>query len=395
MKAIKIRRMYVLSFLFSLHIALSAYVNSNFLSDIIGEKYVGILYTIASIITLALLSKSSSVLKYFGNKRLSLWLLITNMLSLAGMIISRNPVIIGTSFVIFTSTNTQILFCIDIFIEHFGDKSAVGKNRGLYLTMVSLAWMISPLISSFLITQEGGYKTIYLIAFVATIIIIIGLLLSVKKFKDKTYQKTPFIESYKYLKTNRHMLAITMVNFILQFFYAWMTIYMPLYLHKHIGLPWGQIGIIFTAMLAPFVIFELPIGLFLDKYHKAKKTLLAIGFVIMGASTILISGMTTRNILWWSIILFITRIGASIIETASETYFFMHIKEEETYLLSIFRDMIPVAYIIAPIISTIVFIFFPLKFLFAILGIIVLSGLYYVSNLKKNHEIKYENRLSN
>lgn len=384
MKLTKIRRMYVLSFLFSLHIALSAYVNSTFLSNIIGEKYVGILYTISSLVTLFLLSKSSNILKYFGNKRLTLWLLLANMLSLVGMITSKDPYVIATSFVVFVSTNTQIFFCIDIFIEHFGDKNTVGKNRGLYLTIINIAWMLSPLLASFLITKEGGYKIIYIIAFITTIIMTLGLLFSVKTYKDRTYKKTPFLETYRFLKTNPHMLAITIINFILQFFYAWMVVYTPIYLYQHIGLGWGQIGIIFTIMLAPFVLFDLPIGVLVDKYHVNKRTLLFIGFVIISISTFIITGITTKSILIWGIVLFITRVGASIIETTSEIYFFTHVREEEAYLLSVFRDMTPIAYIIAPLISTLIFVFLPFKFLFIILSVILLSGFYYIPRLKNN-----------
>jgi len=386
MESTKINRMYVLSFLFTLHIALSAYVNSTFLSNIISEKYVGILYTVSSLVTLLLLSKSSNILKFFGNRRLTLWLLLANMLSLVGMITSQNPYIVGTSFVVFVSTNTQILFCIDIFIEHFGNEKTVGKNRGLYLTIINLAWMASPLVASFLITKEGGYKTIYILAFIATIIMTLGLLFSVKTFKDKTYKKTPFLETYKYLKTNHHMLAITMINFILQFFFVWMIVYTPIYLYQHIGLGWSQIGIIFTIMLTPFVLFDLPIGILIDKYHVNKRILLYIGFIIISISTFLIAGITTKSIILWGIVLFITRVGACIIETTSEIYFFTHIKEEEAYLLSVFRDMVPVAFIIAPLISTLIFVFLPFKFLFIILSIILLSGLYYIPHLKHTHE---------
>ena len=377
--------MYVLSFLFSLHIALSAYINSTFLSEIFDVKFVGILYTASSIVTLILLSKSANILKYFGNKKLTLILLLVNMLSIVGMITSVNPYIVGASFIAFVSTNTQILFCIDIFIEHFGDKKTVGRNRGLYLTIINLAWMASPLVASFLIIKEGGYTTIYIVAFIATIIMTIGLLFSVKTFKDTTYKKTPFLETYKYLKTNRHMLAITMVNFILQFFYAWMVVYTPIYLYEHIGLGWSQLGIIFTIMLAPFVILGLPLGILVDKYHIKKKTLLYLGFSIIAISTYLIAGMTTKSIILWGLLLFITRVGASIIETTSEIYFFSHVKEEEAYLLSIFRDMNPVAYIIAPLISTIIFVFLPFKFLFIILSIILLFGFYYITQLKNDN----------
>lgn len=382
----KINRMYILSFLFTLHIALSAYVNSTFLSGVISEKYVGVLYTVASIVTLLLISKSANILKFFGNRRLTLGLLAVNMISLVGMITSTNPYIISASFIIFSSTNTQILFCIDIFIEHFSKEADVGKTRGLYLTVINLAWMLSPLIAAFLITKEGGYKTIYIIAFIAVVIMTIGLLFSVKTFKDKTYKKTPFLETYRYLKTNHHMLAITIINFILQFFYAWMVVYIPIYLYNHIGLNWGQIGIIFTIMLAPFVLLGLPIGILIDKYKVKKRFLLYVGFSIITISTFTIFFVSEPNIIIWSIILFATRIGASIIETTSEIYFFSHIGEEEAYLLSIFRDMSPVAYIIAPIISTLLFVFLPFKFLFIALSIILLSGFYYIPHLKHNHE---------
>jgi MFS family permease len=255
--------------------------------------------------------------------------------------------------------------------------------------------MASPLLAAFLITKEGGYKTIYTLAFFFVVIMTIGLIFSVKTFEDKIYKKTPFLETYRYLKTNHHMLTITIFNFILQFFYVWMVVYTPIYLYQHIGLGWGQIGIIFTIMLAPFVLFSFPIGVLIDKYHVSKRMLLYIGFIIISVSTLLIAGITTKNILLWGVVLFMTRVGASIIETTSEIYFFTHIKEEETYLLSVFRDMMPVAYIIAPLISTLIFIFLPFKFLFIILSIILLSGLYYIPHLKHNHEYPNENILPN
>jgi len=383
--------MYVLSFLFTLHIALSAYVNSTFLTGIISEKYVGILYTLSSLTTLFLLSKSVNILRFFGNRRLTLLLLLMNMFSIVGMIVSQNPYLVSLSFIVFVSTNTQIFLSIDIFIQHFENKDTIGKNRGLYLTIVNLAWILTPLTAAFLITKEGGYKTIYTLSFIFVVIMTIGLIFSVRKFKDRTYKKTPFLETYRYLKTNHHMLAITIINFILQFFYAWMVVYTPIYLYKHIGLNWNQIGIIFTIMLTPFVLFGLPIGRLIDKLYFKKRTLLYVGFIVISLSTLLIAQINTKDILVWAAVLFMTRIGASIIETTSEIYIFTHIKEEETYLLSIFRDMIPVAYIIAPMISTIIFIFLPFKYLFIVLSLILLTGLYYIPHLKHNHEHNLSN----
>ena len=383
---LKIRKIYALSFIFTFHIALSSYVNSTFLTGVISEKYVGLLYTLSSLLALGLLSKSVHILKYFGNKKLTLTFLILNMLALAGIISSTSPLLTSISFIVFSATNTLVLFCIDIFIEHFSDPTKTGKTRGLYLTIINIAWMLSPLISAFLITRTGGYTLIYVLAFIMVAIMTIGLVFSVKTFKDKVYIKTPFIQTLKYLISKRHMWAIVSINFLLQFFYAWMVVYTPIYLHDQLGFNWEQIGIAFTAMLAPFVLLGLPLGILVDKYHIKRRHILKVGFAIAIVSTISISFITSMNILIWAIVLFMTRVGASMIETASEIYFFDHIDDTDANLLSIYRDMYPVAYIIAPTIATLIFLIAPFEYLFIILGLILTVGFYLIPKLKK---IKY------
>jgi len=377
--------MYILSFIFSLHIAISAYVNSKFLTGIINENYVGILYTIAFLLTLFLLIKSSGILKNFGNRRLILTFLVANMISLVGLITSHNPYVIGTSFILFSMTNTLVFFCIDIFVEHFGTMKTIGKTRGTYLTILNIAWVLSPIFSSFLITKGGGYRTIYIIAFLMVALMTFGLVFATKSFKDKTYTRTPFLETFKYLKINSHMFAIMIINFLLQFFYVWMIIYTPIYFFNHLGFSWSQIGIMFTIMLVPFVILEFPIGIFIDKYNLNKKSLLYIGFAIIIASTALISFVATLSIIIWSIILFMTRVGASIIESTTEIYFFTNVKEEDAYLLGAYRDMMPISYIVAPIIATLVFLILPYKYLFVVLSVILTIGFIFIPKLKNKH----------
>jgi len=350
------------------------------------------LYTVASVFTLILLTKSANLLGKFGNKKFVISLLVVNMVGLVGLITSKNPYIISGSFIALITTNTLVLLCLDIFIEHFGNKETIGKTRGLYLTIINLAWMLSPLITVMLLTREGGYKAIYILALVTAFITTLGLVASVRQFTDQIYKKTPFLETYTYLKKNRHMFAITIINFILQFFFAWMVVYTPIYLIKHIGFSWDQIGVIFTIMLAPFVIFGFPIGILIDKYHVKKRTLLYIGFTITIISTGTLAYLSTHSLAVWAFVLFMTRVGASIIETTSEIYFFTHVTEEETYLLGIFRDMIPVAYIVAPLLATMVFFYLPFHYLYIVLSIILCAGFYYISHLKHNHGIPNTNQ---
>ncbi len=386
--------MYLLSFIFTLHISLSAYVNSTFLIKFFSEKYVGVFYTVASVITLILLSNSSTILKNLGNRRFVLWLLIINAFSLMGIITITNPYIVGLSFIALFSTNTLVFFCIDIFIEHFGNPTTIGRNRSLYLTVINIAWLISPLITAVLVSNKEGYLTIYIIALIACLITIVGLASSVREFEDKKYVKTPFLKAYRYLKTNRHMLSITIIDFLLQFFYVWMVIYVPIYLHSHIGFGWDKLGVIFTIMLLPFVLFEFPVGVLIDKYHISKRSLLYLGFTTIALAILAIAFITTKNIAVWALILFMTRTGASIVESTAEIYFFTHVTEEDAYLLGIFRDMSPVAYIVAPLVATAVFAFLPFNYLFIVLAIILLTAFYYIRLLKHNHgpTVPYQNQ---
>ncbi len=381
----KMNRIYVLSFLFTLHIAISAYINSTFLLKIIPAHYVGILYAVASLLTLFLLSESSAVLRHLGNRKLTFLFLVGNLLGLLGLITSANPYIIAFSFILLLLTNTLILFCMDIFIEHFGNPETIGRTRGLYLTITNLGWVVSPILSGFIITKTGGYQSIYILSFVITVLVTLGILYGANSFTDKKYAKTPFLKTYRYLKKNKHIFAVTAINFILQFFFAWMVVYTPIYLNEYIGLNWSQIGIIFTVMLSPFVLFGLPTGILIDKYHVKKRTLIAVGIIIASIATILMARAHTSSILFWAGILFATRLGATLIETTTEVYFFTHVREEDAHLLSVFRDMAPLSFIIAPLLGTAFLSFFPFKYLFIALGIIVFSSLYYVGHLKHNH----------
>ena len=386
MKLSKIQRMYILSFLFSLHVAISAYVNSTFLTQFISEKYVGLLYTVASIITLLLLSESSVFLKNFGNRKLSIALLIINMIGLAGLITSHTIGVIAFAFISILTTNTLISLCLDIFIEHFGDPKTIGHTRAFYLMIGNAAWVISPLITSFFITQVGGYTTIYIVSFFTTLAMTLGLFLSVPHFADRTYTRTPFMRSYAYLKENRHMFAITIIDFILQFFYTLMVIYTPIYLVTHLGFSWSDLGVLFTVMLIPFIIFGPLVGVLVDTYNVSKRKILVVGFSIITLATLAIPFTTTHNLTMWALILFLTRTGATLIETTSEIYFFTHVKEEDAFLLGIFRDMTPIGYIVAPLFATVVFTFIPFKYIFVALAVVLLAGFYYIPHLKHHHE---------
>ncbi len=382
----KIHKTYILSFLFALHVAIAAYVNSTFLTEIISAKYVGLIFTASSVLALVFLSQSSQVLKSLGNRKLILLFLIMNILGISGMIYGINPYLIGASFIIFNVTNTLFFFCIDIFVEHFSNRDALMKTRGIYLTMYNIGWLASPFITGFLTLQGNGYNAVYEVSLALAIITMVGLMIWIPSFDDATYNKVPFMQAYKFLRTKHHLASINIINFILHFFYVWMVIYTPIYLIEHIGFTWKSLSIIFTIMLAPFVIMPITLGYLVEKYKLHKTKLIRLGILIMSIGAMSISFIKIDSVILWAMILFITRVGAATVEAVSELYFFTHVKEEDAHLLSLFRDMSPLAYLIAPLLGTAVLTLLPFKYLFIVLGLLILSALYYIPKLRHSQD---------
>lgn len=170
-------------------------------------------------------------------------------------------------------------------------------------------------------------------------------------------------------------------NFLLQFFYAWMVIYTPIYLHTYIGFDWQAIGIIFTIMLFPFAILEAPLGQLADERF-GEKEMLTAGFIITAITTALLAFIPNADFWLWAAGLLATRIGASAIEIMNETYFFKKNGENHPDILSLFRMTRPMAYIIAPLIATFLLQFLSYQYLFIVLGGIMLLGLRYSLTLR-------------
>lgn len=365
--------LYALGFLFSIYSALPAYVSSSFLNQYIGESLVGMVYAAGSILTIVVFFSISAILRRFGNYRTAIGLTILTLASTLGLAFSSHPLVIFIAFILHFSTLSLIGLTLDIFLEKTSKDSETGTVRGAYLTWANLAWVIAPTLSAFIITRSSFSGLFAMSAFVILPILVI-LSLSLYRFKDPEYPTEPYFSHIKVLWKDRNMKSVFVISFLLQFFYAWMVIYTPIYLHETIGFSWEAIGIMFSIMLIPFVILDEPLGWLADKYL-GEKELLVAGFAVMGLSTISIAFVTNDSLLIWSIILFMTRVGAATVEIMSDTYFFKKIDASKVYLMSFYRTVRPTSYIVAPIAASLLFVALDLKGLFVVLGILMLYGI--------------------
>ena len=371
---------YLAGFLFTGATALTSYVNSSFLEKYLNEKYVGLIYIVASMITIWGMLKLPKILSRVGNRSMALSFATLNFLALLGMAFIDNIYSVLFSFAVFFISLNFLIASFDIFVEDMGKHASVGKLRGFFLMFVNLAWVVAQFISSFLI-DSSSFRGVYVVSasfmFLASIIFIFFM----GDFKDPKYTKVPVLETFKVFIKNKDLSKIYLINLILKLFFAWMVIYTPIYLHEFLGFSWGEMGVIFTIMLVPFVLVDYPLGKLSDKM--GEKKILIIGFIITAVFTLIIPFITESAVWIWAIILFGTRVGAATIEVMSEEYFFKAVKEKNADEISFFRNTFPMAYIIAPAIATPLLLILPsFKYLFLVVVAFLIFGFFITLRLR-------------
>ena len=368
------RIVYLAGFLFSISLAITSYINSSFLEAYMQEDYVGLIYILASILTIILISRLPYILTYLGNRKTILSFSLLSFIAYILISIEINALITISAFIIYFISSSFIIACLDIFVENYSQKDSIGKFRGLYLVIMNSAWVISQIISGSIILKSS-FKGIYLFAAICMAIVSFIFIFSLKKFKDPKYTKAPILKTFKSFIKNKNIFNIYFIDLLLQFFYAWMIIYTPIYLYEYMGFGWNQIGYIFTIMLLPYIFLEFPIGKLSDKI--GEKKILIMGFLVTISSTIMIPFISNSDFWLWALVLFTTRIGFALIEVMSESYFFKSIKKREGNKVSFFRNTESLAYILVPMIAIPTLILVPsFKDSFFVLGAIMLIGLF-------------------
>ena len=371
---------YLAGFLFSVPVALTSYINSSFLEIFVGKNYVGIIYVIASIITVWGLLKMPKILTRFGNTLTIFLFCLLIFLSLILLALGSNSFIVVFAFILYFISINFVIASLDIFIEDFSKNSAIGSLRGFYLMIINFAWVIAQMISGSIIAKSS-FQGIYLFSSIFMILVLLVFILFLRNFKDPEYKKVSILKTIKFFIQNKHISKIYLINLILKFFYSWMVIYTPIYLHEYLNFNWNEIGIIFSIMLLPFILLDFPLGKLSDKI--GEKKMLIAGFLIIIPSVLIIPLMN-EPILWlWAVILFATRVGAATIEVMSESYFFKVINEKNADEISFFRNTFPLSYVIAPLIAVPILFFIPsFEYLFFVLGAILLVGFFITLRLQ-------------
>ncbi|MCK4553712.1 MFS transporter, partial [Candidatus Parcubacteria bacterium] len=136
-------------------------------------------------------------------------------------------------------------------------------------------------------------------------------------------------------------------------------------------------------MLIPFVLLEYPAGFLADR-KLGEKEMLIVALFIIGLSTFWLYFIDSVNPYLWGVSLFVTRIGASLLEIMRDSYFYKRIDGHDVDIINFFRTSSPTGYILGAILSGILLLFFPLKSVFILVALLAFSGLYPAFKLVDN-----------
>ncbi|NCN11864.1 MFS transporter [Candidatus Kaiserbacteria bacterium] len=374
---------YVTSLLLIFHSYLVAYINSSFLEQFISATEVGAVYIIGSALTVLIFLFISRVLRKIGNYKWSLVLISLNFAAVAGMAYTNELRVAVPLFIIHLISVTLIFFNLDVFMEEqIGiNETTTGSKRGLLLTLISLVGATSPLIGSLLVDgNETAFTYPYLLSAATLIPVIIILLFFFRDFSDPEYNEIDIFSAIRSFWRSVSIRHVFLAHFALQMFFMLMVVYIPIYLTKDIGLSWAEFGVVMFFGQLAYVVFEYPIGIIADRYI-GEKEMMGFGFLILIISTSWIAFVTSTSILVWSIIMFVTRIGASLVEVTTESYFFKQTKSNDAQIISFFRITRPLAYVTGAILGSLALLYVPFNLLFIVFTILFVPAMFGTINI--------------
>jgi predicted MFS family arabinose efflux permease len=289
-------------------------------------------------------------MRAIGNYLTTAGLLFLDFCALLTLAFAGPTTVLLFAFICHWIFASGIRYHLDVFLEAYSGDDITGEVRGTVSALRHIAFILGPLIAG-LVLAENAFGNMYLTAAAFILPASYILITQFQNFPDPDYSYHSLWSSLQTAWQDVNVRWILGCMFILRLFFAWMVVYTPIYLRKYIGLPFSEIGVILSIMLVPFVLFGRGLGEIADRWLGEKELLIA-GFIITAVFTASLSFIDTQDIVVWGLLLFGTRVGATMVQVMSSGYFFKHVDAKDANEVSLARMIKPAAYIIAPALAT-------------------------------------------
>lgn len=373
--------LYLLNFFISLHLYSVAYIASGFITERFGSLWVSPLFALQALIGVLVLACFPALMRIFGSARVFLWLLV--MEGVVFWVIAKGAVSLFILPAILFSLMSAGFFsyCLDIFMEReISNEEQTGGARTAQLTVANAALILPAFVAGF-IAEVLGFRAVYAIATLFLIPALYVFLRHIAHKPEPHYTDWSIHMAFDRLYVSRDVRTISVLRFLLNIFFTWMVIYLPLFLYQEIGFSWLDIGTLLSIILIPYILTELPAGLLADRYIGEQELLIG-GFLLMAAGTVALSFTNVASFWFFAVALITTRFGGALVESMTETYFFRRVGAQDEGIIMFFRLLYPASYLIGAILGASMLFFLPLSGIWAPFGVILSLGALFTLGLR-------------
>lgn len=356
------------NFFFALFATLIAYIPLAYLSSFMPAAYTGLVIAGGAVCALIFFPFLPKLVARFGAQRLALMFAFAEMIVLLLLAAAPGAFMISVLIAFAIALQPLLAYELDLLLEAtVAEEGTTGRVRTIFLTAWNVASLIAPLIVGALLANSDAYSRIFLAA-AAALVPFVALFAMRRLPHGATLSPTPMRDTLVCIMGDRDLAAVTFGHLVLYLFYIWAPLYVPIYLHNVLGIPWSHLGWMFSIMLIPYTLIEYPAGWVADRILGDKELMIA-GFLIAGGALASVSLLTAATPVFLILcVLVCSRIGAALIESMNEGHFFRRVSERDINSVSIFRGVWPLADVIGPVLGSLILVFGNYQLLFIVTG---------------------------
>lgn len=368
--------LYIATIFYSLHYAVTLYLGAVYLEQYVSTGLVGLVFIVAALFTTYVTFSLSHYLNKYSNYRFMITAALMEVVVLLVMALTKDP-IVALVFFIFQQILVNVIFvALNISLQEVSKKSESGSVRGVYFTILNLGILSAAFLSG-TIYKSFSFVGVYITSALLLLPVIYIVYRYVHTISEPKYENISFLKTIKKIYEHKDIRNITLLQFLLECFFAVMVVYTTIYLSETIGIPTATVlQVILPFALLPFIIFPYELGILADT-RIGEKELLIIGFTITGVVMLLVPFIQSTSVLVWGVVLFMSRVGASIIEAMASTYFYKKIDGSEAGIITLFVNSTrSLSLIFVPLVATFIFsvLNLPQYTIFIFIGVALLWG---------------------
>lgn len=333
--ATKYLALYSITFLSALVIGLPLYIGTLFLSTIVNVSAIPYIYLIGYLVGMVAVLNMANIIEKYHKRFFYTSLYITISLVCFAIAFSPEKEVTVVLFICYLILTSLLYGSMSLIAEGVTrQEKLIGHVRGTQITIFSFGILASPFLAASF-TSLGGYNLL----FAATGILAIPMIFFANQFVSHTREAKPksihIINAIKKAFDNTDLRGALFGLVSLELFYSVMVIFgAVLVVTKGFDLI-TYLSVVLPIALLPLVILPHTLGAVADNKF-GEKEMMIVGMIIISLSLVLFILNDSKSLYLLTGILLFSRIGASMLETMVNAYYFKKIDQSEVALNSVF-----------------------------------------------------------